>query len=114
MAQTHLTRHPGRAALWGFLLGLGVAVYLTFVWPVIGLDSLSGATIKIVLVVAAVMVVSVIWGLAGPARKPKSPAPVYATEMPPPSPEADLPPAAADEPPPAPQNPWDTNEPAKS
>jgi hypothetical protein len=117
MAQTQLTRHPGRAAVWGFFLGLGVAVYMTFVWPIIGLDSISGAAIKIVLVVAAVMVVSMIWGLAGPARKPKgqiptyAQAPAYAIELPPPALEAESPPPAADEPPPAPQTPWDAEEP---
>jgi hypothetical protein len=111
MAQTQLTRHPGRAAVWGLFLGLGVAVYLTFVWPIIGLDSISGASTKIVLVVAAVMVLSVIWGVAGPARKPKGQVPAYAIEMPPPAPEVETPPPAADEPPPAPQTPWNPEKP---
>ena len=41
MAQTQLKRHPWRAAIWGLILGLGVFVYLTFVWPVIGLDDVE-------------------------------------------------------------------------
>mgnify|MGYP001143176261 FL=1 len=91
MAQTQLKRHPWRAAIWGLILGLGVFVYLTFVWPVIGLDDVSAVAIKAVLVVGGCMLLAVLWGLFGPARKPKGSAPAeaapaapYADPAPPP------------------------------
>ena len=93
MAQTQLKRHPVRAAVWGLILGLGVFVYLTFVWPVIGLDDVSAVAIKAVLVVGGTMLLAILWGLFGPAKKPKGPAPVYADAAPP---------APADEPAPPP------------
>ena len=75
MAQTQLKRHPWRAAVWGLILGLGVFVYLTFVWPVIGLDDVNAVAIKGALVVGGVMLLAILWGLFGPARKPKGAAP---------------------------------------
>lgn len=83
MAQTQLKRHPVRAALWGLILGLGVFVYLTFVWPVIGLDDLTTVALKGAIVVVAVMVLAVLWGLFGPARKPKGSPPVAMDAAPP-------------------------------
>ena len=71
MAETVTRRHPIRAAVWGFLLGLGVAVYLIAVFPVIALDSITGVAIQGAIVVGGVMVVSILWGLFGPAKKPK-------------------------------------------
>ena len=110
MAQTQLKRHPVRAALWGLILGLGVFVYLTFVWPVIGLDDVKTVAVKGALVVAGVMVLAIFWGLFGPARKPRGAAPAYADAAPPalvdaapPAPFDEAPPAApADEPSPPP------------
>lgn len=93
MTQTQLTRHPFRAALWGLILGLGVFVYLTFVWPVIGLDDVNTVALKGALVVGAVMALSILWGLFGPARKPRGAAPAFADAAPP---------APLDEPPPPP------------
>jgi hypothetical protein len=57
---------------------------------VIGLDDWQTVAWKGALVVAGVMVLAILWGLLGPARKPKGPAPAAAA-----------PPAAADAPPPA-------------
>ena len=94
MAQTQLKRHPGRAAFWGLLLGLGVFVYLTFVWPMIGLDDFKTVALKGALVVGGVMLLAILWGLFGPARKPKGAAPVYADAAPP-APLADAAPPAA-------------------
>jgi hypothetical protein len=110
MAQTQLKRHPVRAALWGLILGLGVFVYLTFVWPVIGLDDVKTVVVKGALVVAGVMVLAIFWGLFGPARKPRGVAPAHADAAPPalvdaapPAPSDEAPPAApADEPTPPP------------
>jgi len=103
MTETRLQRKPGMAALWGFLIGLGIVIYLIFVFPVIGLDSLANVALKAALIVAAVMALSVLWGLFGPARKPKGPAPA---EQPPPAPVNETPPPApdAEEPPPAPRD----------
>jgi hypothetical protein len=83
MAQTQLKRHPWRAAIWGLILGLGVFVYLTFVWPVIGLDDASAVALKGALVVGGVMLLAILWGLFGPARKPKGAAPAFADAAPP-------------------------------
>ena len=81
MAQTQLKRHPWRAAIWGLILGLGVFVYLTFVWPVIGLDDAKGAAVALKggLVVGGVMLLAMLWGLFRPARKPKGAAPPLPT-----------------------------------
>ena len=102
MAQTQLKRHPGRAAFWGLLLGLGVFVYLTFVWPVIGLDDTKTVAIKGALVVGGVMLLAILWGLFGPARKPKGAAPVYADAAPPAPLDDSAPPALQHEYDPAP------------
>jgi len=83
MAQTQLKRHPVRAAFWGLILGLGVFVYLTFVWPVIGLDDVAAVALKGALVVVGVMVLAVLWGLFGPARKPKGAEPMTSDAAPP-------------------------------
>jgi len=107
MTQTQLRRHPGRGAIWGLVLGLGIAVYLTFVWPVIGLDDYKAVAIKWALVVGGVMLASILWGLFGPARKPKGAAPAYAQstgwvahDQAPPAPVDTAPPAPDDLPPP--------------
>ena len=97
MAETQLKRHPWRAAIWGFVLGLGVLVYLTFVWPVIGFDDVFSVAWKAALVVVGTMLLAVLWGLFGPAKKPKGPAPAYA-EAAPAAPVDDTPPPAPDEP----------------
>jgi hypothetical protein len=95
MAQTQLKRHPWRAAIWGLILGLGVFVYLTFVWPVIGLDGVSTVALKGALLVGGVMLLAILWGLFGPARKPKGAAPAFADAAPP-APHADAAPPAAE------------------
>jgi hypothetical protein len=95
MAQTQLKRHPWRAAVWGLILGLGVFVYLTFVWPVIGLDDVSAVALKGALVVGGVMLLAILWGLFGPARKPKGAAPAFADAAPP-APHADTAPPAVE------------------
>ncbi len=102
--KTALKRHPIRGALWGFLLGLGVAVYLV-IFKVIGFDNVTSVTVKIVLVVIAAMALGALWGMFGPAKKPKGARLAAATDAPPPTPEPDLPPPAPelDAPPPAPE-----------
>jgi len=96
MAQTQLKRHPVRAAIWGFILGLGVFVYLTFVWPVIGLDNVTSVALKGAAVVVGVMLLAILWGLFGPAKKPKGVAP-FTADAAPPAPAEDAPPPAAAE-----------------
>ena len=107
MTQTKLQRHPVRGAIWGLTLGLGIAVYLTLVWPVIGLDDYRAVAIKWGLVVGGVMLLSILWGLFGPARKPKGVAPAQAQstgwmahDQAPPAPIDTAPPAPDDMPPP--------------
>ncbi len=109
MAETQLQRHPVRAAIWGLILGLGITVYLTFVWPVIGFDDVKAVAIKWALVVGGVMLLAILWGLFGPAKKPKGAAPAYAggtgwatRDQPPPALDDEAPPAPDDlRPPPA-------------
>ena len=102
MAQTQLKRHPVRAALWGLILGLGVFVYLTFVWPVIGLDDVKTVAVKGAVLVGGVMLLSILWGLFGPAKKPKGAPPAFADAAPPAPFDAAPPAAPADEPSPPP------------
>lgn len=92
MAQTQLQRHPVRGAFWGLILGLGVFVALTFVWPVIGLDDVKTVALKGALVVVGVMVLAVLWGLFGPAKKPKGATPLMADTAPPAPPTDTAPP----------------------
>ena len=80
MADTTTNRHPIRGAFWGLILGLGVFVYLTLVFPVIPLESVTQVATQGVIVI--VMVLSVLWGLYGPAKAPKGPAPASAAPMP--------------------------------
>jgi hypothetical protein len=91
MAETTTKKHPIRAALYGFILGLGVAVLLTFVYPVIALETASSVATQWVIVVVVVMIISAVRGPFGPAKAPKGPAPVTAGSPPP---AADGPPAA--------------------
>ena len=109
MTQTQLQRHPVRGALWGLLLGLGVGMLLTFVWPVIGLDDIKMVAIKWALIVGGIMFLSILWGLFAPPRKAKGAAqggyvigtaPVV-PDQPPPAPD-DEPPPSPDEPLPPP------------
>lgn len=83
MMQTQLQRHPVRGAIWGLILGLGIAILLTFVWPVIGLDAVAMVAVKWALIVGGVMLLSILWGLFGPARKPKGQAPAHFEQAPP-------------------------------
>jgi hypothetical protein len=94
--QTVLKRHPIRGALWGIPLGMGVAVFLV-IYKVIGFDSITAVTIKLVLVVIAAMALGALWGMFGPAKKPKGAPLAAATDAPPPPPDA--PPPAPEEPP---------------
>lgn len=75
-AETVAKRHPIRALLWGLLIGIGVAIYLTLVFPVIVLDSVSAAVLKMAIValgVAVIMMVVTMYVI--PPKKPKGPAP---------------------------------------
>ena len=71
MAELVTKRHPIRAALWGFVAGLGVLLMLTVVWPVIGLDSAAAVSIKAAIVVGGIMVLAVVWSMVAPPKKPK-------------------------------------------
>ena len=101
-------RHPIRALLWGFLVGIGVSVYLTLVFPVIVLDSIPGAAIKmavVAVVVAVVMMLLTVFVL--PPRKPKGVPPARRTAAAPPAgaAEGDTIVAAGEEAPGAPDHP---------
>lgn len=75
MAELITKRHPIRAALWGFMAGLGILIYLVAVWPVIGLDNAASVAIKSVIVVGGVMVLAVVWSMVAPPKRPKGPQP---------------------------------------
>ncbi|MDH3729517.1 MAG: hypothetical protein OES13_00125 [Acidimicrobiia bacterium] len=71
-SQTVRQRHPIRALLWGLLIGISVAIYLTLVFPVIVLDTVSSAAIKMALVAVGVAVVMmVITMYLIPPKQPK-------------------------------------------
>ncbi len=89
MADTTTKRHPIRGAIWGLILGLGVFVFLTLVFPVIVLESVSQVATQGVIVIVVVMVLSIVWGLYGPAKAPKGPSPVSAAAMAEPEAEMD-------------------------
>jgi Na+/proline symporter len=82
MAETTTKRHPIRGAIWGLILGLGVVVYLTLVFPVIALESVSQVATQGIIVIIVVMVLSVLWGMYGPAKAPKGSAPMSAEPPP--------------------------------
>lgn len=82
MADTVTKRHPIRAAIWGFVAGIGMLVYLTFVFPVIAIDTRSAVITKGLIVIVVTMVVSVLWGMFGPAKKPKGARPASAVRAP--------------------------------
>ncbi len=63
--QTQIKRHPIRGAAYGLLMGLGAAVYLV----IFSVTPFSVATT--IIVVAAGLVVGVVWGLFAPAKQPK-------------------------------------------
>lgn len=85
MAELVTKRHPIRAAIWGFIAGLGVLVYLVAVWPVIGLDNPTSVAIKSAIVVGGVMILAVVWAMVAPAKKPKGSPPGPGTTTPPPA-----------------------------
>ena len=89
MADTTTKRHPIRGAIWGLILGLGVFVFLTLVFPVIVLESVSQVATQGVIVIVIVMVLSVLWGLYGPAKAPKGSPPARAASMAEPGAEMD-------------------------
>ena len=69
-------RHPIRALLWGLLVGIGVAIYLTLVFPVIRLESVTSAAIQMGVVAVAVAVVLMLLTMfVIPPKKPKGPPP---------------------------------------
>ncbi len=70
--QTVRKRHPIRALLWGLFIGIGVAIYLTLVFPVIVLDSIASTAVKMALVAVGVAVaMMVITMYVIPPKKPK-------------------------------------------
>ena len=78
MAETTTKRHPIRAAIYGLILGLGISVLLTLVYPVIALESVRSVITQVVIVVVIVMVISALWGSFGPAKAPKGSPPASA------------------------------------
>jgi hypothetical protein len=60
---TEVDYHPIRGAVWGLLLGIGVAIYL-FIFRIV---ELSSTTFWIVVLVCIVL--GVLWGRFGPAKR---------------------------------------------
>jgi hypothetical protein len=73
MAEQILKRHPIRGLLYGIFFGLG----LTFVAVGQGWAALGTAPPIILFVVG--LIVGTVWGLFGPAKRPKGPEPVEVT-----------------------------------
>ena len=67
--ETVVRKHPIRGLLWGLMFGIGLTLVLVFT-TVISLD------LTTMIIVAAVgTVIGVLWGMFGPAKAPKGPAP---------------------------------------
>lgn len=62
--------HPIRGALYGIILGLGLAL-IAVGRKMVNLDSI----VPVILVVVGIAI-GIIWGMVAPAKKPKGPAPV--------------------------------------
>ena len=86
-ARTVVKRHPIRGAIWGFVMGLGVTVYL-ILFAVIGISSITGTIVTAVIISLVFAGLGVAWAMFGPAKKPKGPAPAAAGSAPPAAPAA--------------------------
>ncbi len=62
-----IVRHPIRGALYGLMLGLGGAMWLTLAGVINLLD-----IVPTVIVVVAGIVIGILWSMFAPAKKPKS------------------------------------------
>lgn len=62
-----VVRYPIRGALWGLLLGLGAAIY-SLLFGVFEISSIVGP----VVVIAAGVVLGILWATLAPAKKPKA------------------------------------------
>ena len=63
-------KHPIRGAIWGFFLGLGVAMYLVL-FAIIAF----GDWIPFAICVAAGITLGIVWALFAPAKQPQGPPP---------------------------------------
>ncbi len=79
MADTVVKKHPLRGALWGSLMGIGVALFLIIGYPVIGIGDPVSLAIQVGLVIAAGVLVGVLWAMFGPAKKLKGDPPRHVT-----------------------------------
>lgn len=70
---TTARRHPVRGALYGIVLGLGLAL-VAIGRKLVTLDSIM----PLVIVVVGI-VIGVLWSMLGPAKNPKAPAPPEAS-----------------------------------
>lgn len=59
-------RHPIRGALWGLLMGIGIALIL-FNFSIIAL----GQIVPWLIVIGVFIVLGILWGMFAPAKKPK-------------------------------------------
>lgn len=71
--QTVTKRHPIRGLFWGLITGLGLAL----VAVVIKVMTLS--LVNVIILVAIGVVFGIVWGLFGPEKAPKGPAPAART-----------------------------------
>jgi hypothetical protein len=69
-APQEVRKHPVRGAIWGFFLGLGVAMYLVL-FAIIAF----GDWIPFTICVAAGITLGILWALFAPAKQPKGPPP---------------------------------------
>jgi hypothetical protein len=69
-APQEVRKHPIRGSIWGFFLGLGVAMYLVL-FAIIAF----GDWIPFGICVAAGITLGTVWALFAPAKQPKGPPP---------------------------------------
>jgi hypothetical protein len=89
--QPKVKRHPIRGAFWGALMGMGAGLIL-FNFGIITLPRFTEVSTWVpwLLVMAFFIVLGILWGMFGPAKKPKGEPPAESSSAvsAPPEPEA--------------------------
>lgn len=71
--QTVTKKHPIRGFFWGLLMGVGLALVAVVI------KAMTLSLVNVVIVTAVCVVFGVVWGLFGPEKPPKGPAPAPRT-----------------------------------
>ena len=89
----YIVRHPGRGALWGLLLGLGLAL-----WAILAAIVTFGSWLPLILIVVAGIAIGVAWSWLAPPKGAKDAPPAATPPMEPVAQESVAQQSAAGEP----------------